>query len=168
MKCFHYYGRLFPLKKLQKAERHLFAESGGFTLVEILIAMAVMAMVVPAVMGLFIAGNNIMATGKEDTVAVKLAHMQIEEIKGASLYSVGDNGFLSEEIIGDYGDIDGFESYKTVTYVDEMEISVQGELFPVKMYEINVSVYRKVAGNTEEGSAEEEVLSLSHKTLHGF
>ncbi|HET7434445.1 MAG TPA: prepilin-type N-terminal cleavage/methylation domain-containing protein [Thermoanaerobaculia bacterium] len=66
---------------MSKVERKRRSE-GGFNLIEVIVAMALMAVVVVSIMGLFVAGRRNVYSGKQMTQAVAVANRVMETMSG--------------------------------------------------------------------------------------
>jgi type II secretory pathway component PulJ len=68
---------------------------GGFTLAEVLVATAFIAITAGAIGVGFMQGTSSVETGRQQTTAVYLAEQRLEQIKAWSLNSVGGQGWSS-------------------------------------------------------------------------
>lgn len=157
---------IFPytlLKELSARMKSLLKLSGGFTLVEVLIALAILGIIIPAAVGIFAAGNNYLSGGGSETIAVKIAQERLEEVKSLKFASVQSKGFTVEGGITEcYGEIEDFPRYKRVTEVTGEENPFTGEEDHLQIARIKVTVYRD--GETHP----QHERNIQHETLHTY
>jgi prepilin-type N-terminal cleavage/methylation domain-containing protein len=109
----------------------------GFTLIEMLIAVFVLAIGIVAVIGAFPLGTYLQKSGQLNTVAIQLAQAKMEEISSNSYDDILVG--ITEE---DYGSISSFLSFKRNTEIsffdpDNPEVPPAGDL-GIKKIEISV------------------------------
>lgn len=114
-----------------------FRRQRGFSMAEVLIAMALFAASVTGIAGMLISGGSLLTKGARESVAVKLATQKIEQVNPLPFYVPWDgvnqdidDYFYTEGIDNDqqftdlgagvtedYGDISGYATYKRRTAV---------------------------------------------------
>jgi len=82
----------------------------GFTLIEVLITIFILAVGMAGVLGAFALGVQTQSKAKMNTVALGLAQAKIEELASLSYSEIAS-------FTEDYGEISGFQSYKRETEV---------------------------------------------------
>lgn len=139
--------------------RNLIHSSGGFTLVEVLVALAIIGLVASASVKIFTAaGGYITGAGKE-TVGVQVARESIEHVKSMSPDEIAGYTLLSEPgLTEDYGQMEKFPGFKRVTRVSIEELNITG--VPAAIARITVTVF----WNGEINPLYER--SIAHETLH--
>lgn len=136
------------------------ADARGFSLVEALVALAVLGILVPAVVGIFMGGNSFLHAAADRTAAVKIAQERIEEIKSKGFAAI-DTGELAmgELIPEDYGCIEGYADFRRTTMVSPEDMGLAGEGTPLNGVRITVTVYWNGRENPrEEGAFEQQAL----------
>ena len=98
-------GVNFPLKN------KLF-NNKGFTLIEVVIAMAVIAIGMFSIMGLIITATKGNSHSEKVTTATTLAQDKMEQIKG-----LGFNNANNAQGVEEYGSINGYNGYRRVTTI---------------------------------------------------
>ncbi len=88
------------------------SNSKGFTLIEVVIAMAVVAIGMFAMMSLIITVTKGNAHSKKVTTATTLAQDQMEQIK-----RLGFSNAILAQGTEDYGTINGYDGYRRVTTI---------------------------------------------------
>jgi len=109
-------------------------DSKSFTLIELLIAIFILAVGIVGVLQAFPLGTRIASFSKMSTVATQLAQAKIEDMISGSYFD------LSSSLEG-YGEIPGFESYKRATavdYYDPVTATTTGSDTGIKKIEITV------------------------------
>jgi len=76
---------------------------GGFTLAEVLVATAFIAITAGAIGVGFMQGTGSVETGRQQTTAVYLAEQRLEQLKAWSLNSTGGQGWASLVTGANYG-----------------------------------------------------------------
>lgn len=109
----------------------------GFTLVELLVAMAVLGVGLVAVASGFSYGLAGVEAGKQQTTATFLAEHRLEQVKGTAFASITAATFPAE----DYGAITGAPSYRRTVSVTD----TPGGVANTKLIEVAV-FYRPVTG----------------------
>ncbi len=135
------------------------SEEKGITFLEVLIALAIIGLMVPAVVNLLVAASGYMLAGGEETVAVELAGARMEELKSLSYTCMEERGYTTEGgFTEDYGSIAGYRDYKRVTAVTAGEILLEGGSNPAPVYRFEVRVY----WNGAEDPRQERFLRHQH------
>jgi len=88
----------------------------GFTIIELLLAVFILAIGIIAVFGTFPLGINVVRSGKMTTIATQLAQAKLEE-EFSKTYNEISIGISTE----DYGDMSDFNNFKRVTEVNCVE-----------------------------------------------
>lgn len=99
----------------------------GFSLIEISIAVALLALILGGMLGIFWQGFNAARRSQERAVAYSLAREKLEEYSGVPL---APNGSTTE----DYGQIPEFPDFKRV-------VNVSDYLYPGRLKRITVTVF---------------------------
>ena len=96
------------LNDFYRMYRALVNAQQGFSLVEVLVALAVLGILTPAIVGIFVGGTGFLHAGGCRTTAVKIAQERIEEIKSRGFTVIAGEGYaIGEPITEDYGEIEG-------------------------------------------------------------
>lgn len=89
----------------------------GYLLMEVLVALAVLAIVVGPLLGLFSVGSETLAWSRRHTVAVYLAKEAVEDVK---------RGGFCAAVTCDWGNVDGFGGFErrveVMEYIDGREL----------------------------------------------
>jgi prepilin-type N-terminal cleavage/methylation domain-containing protein len=93
----------------------------GFSLIEVAVAVIILALILTGVTGIFWQGFAQAKKAQDDTIAMNLARERIETLSNAS--SLPTDGVIVE----DYGSISGFPAFKRRTLVIDAG-AVNGEL----------------------------------------
>ena len=89
------------------------ADDDGFLLMDLLVALAVLAMVVGPLLGLFSVGAETLARSRQHTLAVYLAKEAVEDVKRG--------GFCAARAC-DWGSVEGFAGFeRRVEVVDHID-----------------------------------------------
>ncbi len=115
--------------------------SKGLTLVEVLIALAIIGIMLPAVVGMLVAGSGYIIEAGEKTIGVQLAGEKLQELKERSYNCLENDGFTKPGGITEaYGDIDGFTEFKRITEVT-IEERPFTEMESIKIMRLRVRVF---------------------------
>ncbi len=142
--------------------RLLLTANGGFTLIEILVALAIISLIVPVAVSIIVAGSNYITHGGNETIAVKIAQERMEEVKSMGFTEMEDEGLagVGGGITEKYGDMEDFPAFKRVTQVTFEENDIIGQNNQLKIARIKVTVYWDGHDNPEHER------SIQHETLH--
>ena len=135
-------------------------EESGFTLVEILVAIAILMVGLVAVMQLFPLGTAGVESGRRQSTGVFLAEQRIEQIKAWSLGTVGTQGFATIVQGGAcclndaFGSIPGYPEYsRTVTIAN-------GPTATTRLVRVQVTYRRVNVASTLTGGTQVDLATL--------
>jgi len=115
--------------------------SKGLTLIEVLIALAIIGIMLPAVVGMLVAGSGYIIEAGEKTTGVQLADEKIQDIKGRSYPCLEKDGYTElGGITESYGDIDGFAEFRRITEVTIEELPLT-ETESIEIMRLRVRVF---------------------------
>jgi len=81
----------------------------GFTLIETVMALAIMGLIIVSVLGVFVKGNQAIKKSQHQTTGITIAQKKLSETKSLlSLYPMADDNikaYISSSITGDINDI---------------------------------------------------------------
>lgn len=156
--------RVMAVKKDFRRLCRAIADARGFSLVEALVALAVLGILAPAVVGIFVGGNSFLHTAADRTAAVKIAQERIEEIKSEGFAAI-DTGMLAtgELISEDYGCIDGYAGYRRTTMISPEEMNLPGVDISLTGVRITVTVYWNGREDPREERAIEQQARMARR-----
>lgn len=140
-----------------------FKEEKGISIIEIMIAITILALALLPMMAMFETGISSTTVAGEITIATQLANDRIEEIRNLSFDDVYSGYNPSTPAAADavegYGTIPDFPRFRRVTvaeYVDENLDPVAG---PTDLLRVTVTVYWYFRGSEKSHS---EVTLIAH------
>ena len=139
----------------------------GFTLVEILVAVAILLVGLVAVMQWFPMGTQGMETGRRQSTAVFLAEQKVEQIKAWALSAAAGQGFTTVAAAGtcftaangpcrndNFGAVPGYPEYSRTVIV------AAGPTATTTLVRVQVAYRRVGVGGTFTGGSQVEVATM--------
>lgn len=74
----------------------------GFTIIEVMVTLAVLGIVIGPLMTMFITSQKINNEGSKEYQSIQLAQKYMEEIKGMEVFDYNTQGYVRTEVAGDY------------------------------------------------------------------
>ncbi len=131
-------------------------KSSAFTLIEVIITIAIISIGIVAVLNMFPVGIEIAGFGQRSTKASYLAQDKLEELIADSYFNL-----VASITTEDYETIPGFEGYKRVTKVNcvrpsdfssvDCDYDPAGDPYPMKEVEVGV-LWRSSFGGEKQVS----------------
>lgn len=110
----------------------------GFTLIEVLIAIAIIVIGILGILSIFPSSARLEKSSQIVTVATYLAQEKIEEIISKSYR---DSEMSTGTVVESYGSIPGFERYKRITVIncyDPLSSATTGSDLGIKKIEVSL------------------------------